>query len=141
MRISRRRNPSATNHNSTGAIYVGEDRARFIKKWSSPLIAFREFIDGYNLSIFNVAMVFLSDTFALTPNDKTSRCHLLHRRRNRYGPVNLVGIPGQGRPKARRGRLAGSLPHITFILGVIFSIVLMVRKELPESTRHMSRGP
>lgn len=55
--------------------------------------------------------------------------------------LNLVGIPGPGRPKARRGRLAGSLPHITFILGVIFSIVLMVRKELPESTRHMSRGP
>lgn len=44
--------------------------AAFVKKYAAPLIAFGEFIDGYDLTVISVAMVFMTQTFALTAADK-----------------------------------------------------------------------
>ncbi|OKL48414.1 MFS transporter [Boudabousia liubingyangii] len=160
-------------------IYVDEKRARFIKKWSSTLIAFGEFIDGYDLTVIGVAMVFLSKDFALSSSDKgllvavsfigtavglIAFGDLADRiGRKKVFAFNLwvfivtaigaalitqvwmlwvmrflIGVAigmdlscssaflAEVAPAARRGRLAGSLPNITFILGAIFSIVMAI---------------
>ncbi|XCB30527.1 MFS transporter [Arcanobacterium hippocoleae] len=49
---------------------ISEKDARFIKKHASTLIAFGEFVDGYDLAVIGVAMVFLASSFALTPSAK-----------------------------------------------------------------------
>lgn len=58
------------SHTDAGTYALTEKDARFIKKHSSTLIAFGEFIDGYDLTVISVAMVFLSKTFALSALDK-----------------------------------------------------------------------
>lgn len=162
---------------ATGTVYVDARRARFIKRWSPTLIAFGEFIDGYDLTVIGVAMVFLTKTFTLTATDKgllvaisfvgtALGLVLFGDIADRVGRKKvfafnlwvfivtavgaafitqvwmlwvmrfLIGVAigmdlstscaflAEVAPKSSRGRLAGSLPTITLILGAIFSILL-----------------
>lgn len=175
---------------ASGVVYVDARRARFIKKWSSPLIAFGEFIDGYDLTVIGVAMVFLGSQFGLSAGEKGGLVAISfvgtavglvvfgdiadRIGRKKVFAFNLwvfivtailaalitdvwmlwvlrflIGVAigmdlstssaflAEVAPKARRGRLAGSLPNITFILGAIFSIVLaLVLKAIVPEAHH-----
>lgn len=160
-----------------GAYEIDPQRARFIKKHSSTLIAFGEFIDGYDLTVIGVAMVFLTKDFALTAADKGLLVAVsfigtalglvvfgdLSDRigRKRVFAFNLwvfiltaigaalitqvwmlwvmrflIGVAigmdlstsaaflAEIAPKARRGRITGSLLNIMLVLGAIFSVLL-----------------
>lgn len=41
-------------------------KARFVRNWTSRLVAFGEFIDGYDLLVIGAAMLFLKPSFGLT---------------------------------------------------------------------------
>ncbi|WP_040312563.1 MFS transporter [Gleimia coleocanis] len=151
--------------------------AKFIKKHTSTLIAFGEFIDGYDLAVIGVAMVFLSSSFSLTPADKGLLVAIsfigtavgliffgdLSDRIGRKkvfafnlwvfivtailaGAITqvwmlwvlrfLIGVAigmdlstssaylAEIAPKARRGRITGSLLNIMLVLGAMFAILL-----------------
>ncbi|MDR6939200.1 MFS transporter [Arcanobacterium hippocoleae] len=156
---------------------IAEKDARFIKKHASTLIAFGEFIDGYDLAVIGVAMVFLSSSFALSPVDKGLLVAIsflgtavglivfgdLSDRigRKRVFAFNLwifivtallagaitqvwmlwvlrflIGVAvgmdlstsaaylAEIAPKARRGRVTGSLLNIMMVAGALFAILL-----------------
>ena len=162
---------------ATGTVYVDARRARFIKRWSPTLIAFGEFIDGYDLTVIGVAMVFLTKTFTLTATDKgllvaisfvgtALGLVLFGDIADRVGRKKvfafnlwvfivtavgaafitqvwmlwvmrfLIGVAigmdlstsaaflAEIAPKARRGRITGSLLNIMLVLGAIFSVLL-----------------
>lgn len=161
----------------TDAYRIDDKSANFIKKYSSTLIAFGEFIDGYDLTVIGVAMVFLTKTFSLTPGDKGLLVAIsflgtalglivfgdLSDRigRKRVFAFNLwvfiltaigaafitqvwmlwvmrflIGVAigmdlstsaaflAEIAPKARRGRITGSLLNIMLVFGAIFSVAL-----------------
>lgn len=167
----------AMSSTDIGAYEIDPKRARFIKKYSSTLIAFGEFIDGYDLTVIGVAMVFLTKNFALTAADKGLLVAVsfigtalglvvfgdLSDRigRKRVFAFNLwvfiltaigaalitqvwmlwvmrflIGVAigmdlstsaaflAEIAPKARRGRITGSLLNIMLVLGAIFSVLL-----------------
>lgn len=160
-----------------GAYKIDDKRARFIKNHSSTLIAFGEFIDGYDLTVIGVAMVFLTKSFSLTATDKGLLVAVsfvgtalglivfgdLSDRigRKKVFAFNLwvfivtavgaafithvwmlwvmrflIGVAvgmdlstsaaflAEIAPKARRGRITGSLLNIMLVLGAIFSVLL-----------------
>ncbi|MBN9644935.1 MFS transporter [Corynebacterium mendelii] len=57
---------AATTAGGTQAAYLQPHRREFVKKWAAPLIAMGEFIDGYDLVVIGVAMVFLKPHFGLS---------------------------------------------------------------------------
>lgn len=156
---------------------IDPKRAKFIKKYSSTLVAFGEFIDGYDLTVIGVAMVFLGPYFNLSAGEKgglvavsfigtaigllvfgdmadrigrkkvfafnlwvfivtailaaiITEVWMLWAVRFLIGVAVGMDLPtsaaflAEVAPKARRGRIAGSLPNFTWIAGAILSILL-----------------
>lgn len=156
---------------------IDPKRARFIKKYSSTLVAFGEFIDGYDLTVIGVAMVFLGPYFNLSAGEKgglvaisfigtaigllvfgdmadrigrkkvfafnlwvfiitavlaavITQVWMLWLCRFLIGVAIGMDIPtsaaflAEVAPKARRGRVAGSLPNFTWVAGAIVSVIL-----------------
>ena len=54
----------------TSAVPTSRVSARTVRRLAPPLVAFGEFVDGYDLLVMSTALVFLTPAFALTPADK-----------------------------------------------------------------------
>lgn len=153
-------------------------RARFVKKWTSRLVAMGELIDGYDLLVIGVAMLSLQPQFNLSPiqvgalsatafigaaigllifgkiTDKFGRrtifmvnlaffiiasalsafvpagqIWLLFVTRFVIGFAVGMDIPvsqaylAEISPNTHRGRMAGSLPNIMWLLGAVLSVL------------------
>lgn len=162
---------------STEAPPVSATRAEFTRRWTPRLVAFGEFIDGYDLLVIGAALLFLRPHFHLTAGQvgwlgavsfigTAVGLVVFGDLSDRFGRkviflVNLVffvlasvaaalvtdvwqlmlarfvigvavgmDIPtshsflAEIAPSARRGRVAGSLPNLMWLLGAISSVVI-----------------
>ncbi|MGW8327191.1 MFS transporter [Streptomyces sp. NPDC055897] len=169
----------ATTHSRTTQDTGGisPERARFTKRWTPRLVAFGEFIDGYDLLVMGSALLFLKPAFHLTANQvgwlgaiafigAAVGLVVFGDLSDRFGRkvifvINLVffvvaslaaafvtevwqlmlarfligvavgmDIPtshaflAEMSPKARRGRIAGSLPNMMWLSGAITSVLI-----------------
>ncbi|MGW2791806.1 MFS transporter [Streptomyces sp. NPDC001251] len=167
--------PSLTSTPVPGGISPG--RARFTKRWTPRLVAFGEFIDGYDLLVMGSALLFLKPAFGLTASQvgwlgaiafigAAVGLVVFGDLSDRFGRkvifvINLVffvvaslaaafvtevwqlmlarffigvavgmDIPTSHAflteiaPKARRGRIAGSLPNMMWLGGAITSVLI-----------------
>ncbi|MEY9847169.1 MFS transporter [Streptacidiphilus sp. MAP5-3] len=55
---------------SSAAVPTSRVSARTVRRLAPPLVAFGEFVDGYDLLVMSTALIFLSPAFGLTPVDK-----------------------------------------------------------------------
>ncbi|WP_331446741.1 MFS transporter [Streptomyces xanthochromogenes] len=167
--------PSRTSAPPPAGISPG--RARFAKRWTPRLVAFGEFIDGYDLLVMGSALLFLKPAFGLTASQvgwlgaiafigAAVGLVVFGDLSDRFGRkvifvINLVffvvaslaaafvtevwqlmlarffigvavgmDIPTSHAflteiaPKARRGRIAGSLPNMMWLSGAITSVLI-----------------
>ncbi|SDL25336.1 MFS transporter [Streptomyces indicus] len=152
-------------------------RARYTRKWTPRIVAFGEFIDGYDLLVVGAAMIFLKPAFGLSSFEvgwltavafigAAVGLVVFGDLSDRFGRkvifvINLVffvaasiaaafvtevwqlmiarfligvavgmDIPtshaflAEISPKARRGRIAGSLPNVMWLLGAVTSVLV-----------------
>ncbi len=167
--------PSPATAAGTGGLSPA--RARFTKRWTPRLVAFGEFIDGYDLLVMGSALLFLKPAFDLTPTEvgwlgaiafigAAVGLVVFGDLSDRFGRkvifvINLVffvvaslaaafvtevwqlmlarffigvavgmDIPTSHAflteiaPRARRGRVAGSLPNMMWLGGAITSVLV-----------------
>ncbi|MFJ2745706.1 MFS transporter [Streptomyces sp. NPDC087440] len=167
--------PPRTTTPATGRLSPA--RARFTKRWTPRLVAFGEFIDGYDLLVMGSALLFLKPAFDLTPTQvgwlgaiafigAAVGLVVFGDLSDRFGRkvifvINLVffvvaslvaafvtevwqlmlarffigvavgmDIPTSHAflteiaPRARRGRVAGSLPNMMWLGGAITSVLV-----------------
>ncbi|WP_327355599.1 MFS transporter [Streptomyces sp. NBC_01304] len=163
--------PAATTDQLTS------ERAEFTRRWTPRLVAFGEFIDGYDLLVMGAALLFLKPTFGLSTTEvgwlgaiafigTAVGLVVFGDLSDRFGRkvifvINLVffvvaaaasafvtevwqlmiarffigvavgmDIPtshaflAEIAPKARRGRIAGSLPNMMWLSGAITSVLI-----------------
>ncbi|MEV0094678.1 MFS transporter [Streptomyces sp. NPDC050738] len=156
---------------------ITPERARFAKKWTPRIVAFGEFIDGYDLLVMGAALIFLKPAFGLDATQvgwlgaiafigTAVGLVVFGDLSDRFGRkiifvINLVffvvaaiasafvtevwqlmiarffigvavgmDIPtshaflAEISPKARRGRIAGSLPNMMWLGGAITSVLI-----------------
>nr|WP_042195155.1 MFS transporter [Kibdelosporangium sp. MJ126-NF4]CTQ92511.1 Niacin transporter NiaP [Kibdelosporangium sp. MJ126-NF4] len=156
---------------------ISPRRARFVRGWTTRLVAFGEFIDGYDLLVIGAAMLFIKPSFHLTATQvglvtaasfvgAALGLLVFGDLSDRFGRrvifmINLVffvvasiaaafvqdvwqlvaarfvlgvavgmDIPTshafltEVAPRARRGRVAGSLPNMMWLGGAIASVLL-----------------
>ena len=74
----------------SSALPTSRVSARTVRRLAPPLVAFGEFVDGYDLLVMSTALIFLTPAFALTAADKgvlgaASFVALCEKLRQKYG--------------------------------------------------------
>lgn len=159
-----------------------QDRSRFVRRWTPRVVAFGEFIDGYDLLVMGAALLYLRPSFHLTAGQvgwlgaisfigTAFGLVVFGDLSDRFGRkviflINLVffvfasiasafctevwqlmvarfvigvavgmDIPtshsflAEIAPRARRGRVAGSLPNMMWLSGAICSVLVALAVE------------